>query len=46
MQVISSFAQHPKSLYLTISQPAQVFYEQIVNEVEPIWLLLIENEGV
>ena len=31
--------------YLTIRLWAQVFYEQIVNEAQPSWLSLIENEG-
>ena len=31
--------------YLTIRLWARVFYEQIVNEAQPSWLLLIENEG-
>ena len=32
-------------VHLTIRLQAQVFYEQIVNEVQPSWLSLIENEG-
>ena len=32
-------------LYLAIGLRARVFYEQIVNEVQPSWLLLEENEG-
>ena len=32
-------------LYLTIRLQARVVYEQIVNEVQPSWLLLVENEG-
>ena len=31
--------------YLTIRQRALVFYEQIVNEAQPSWLSLVENEG-
>ena len=31
--------------YLTIRLRAQVFYEQIVNEAQLSWLLLIENKG-
>ena len=31
--------------YLTIRLRAWVFYEQIVNEAQPCWLLLVENEG-
>ena len=31
--------------YLTIRLQAWVFYEQIVNEAQPSWLSLIENEG-
>ena len=31
--------------YLTIRLRARVFYEQIVNEVQPSWLSLVENEG-
>ena len=42
--------KQPKSwiwfaLYLTIRLQAQVFYEQIVNEAQPSWLSLVENEG-
>ena len=32
-------------IYLTIRLRARVFYEQIVNEVQPSWLSLVENEG-
>ena len=32
-------------LYLTIRLRARVFYEQIVNEAQPSWLSLLENEG-
>ena len=32
-------------IYLTIRLRARVFYEQIVNEAQPSWLLLVENEG-
>ena len=35
------FDQH----YLTIRLQARVFYEQIVNEAQPSWLSLVENEG-
>ncbi len=31
--------------YLTIRLRARVFYEQIVNEAQPSWLSLTENEG-
>ena len=31
--------------YLTIRLLALVFYEQIVNEPQPSWLSLVENEG-
>ena len=31
--------------YLTIRLFARVFYEQIVNETQPSWLSLVENEG-
>ena len=31
--------------YLTIRLRAQVFYEQIVNEAQPSWLSLVENEA-
>ena len=31
--------------YLTIRLRARVFYEQIVNEAQPSWLSLEENEG-
>ena len=31
--------------YLTIRLRARVFYEQIVNEAQQSWLLLVENEG-
>ena len=31
--------------YLTITLRARVFYEQIVNEAQPSWLSLVENEG-
>ena len=31
-------------LYLTIRLRARVFYEQIVNEAQPSWLSLVENE--
>ena len=30
---------------LTIRLRARVFYEQIVNEAQPSWLSLVENEG-
>ena len=33
------------SFYLTIRLRARVFYEQIVNEAQPSWLSLVENEG-
>ena len=32
--------------WLTIRLRARVFYEQIVNEAQPSWLSLVENEGV
>ena len=32
-------------LYLTIRLRALVFYEQIVNEAQPSWLSLVQNEG-
>ena len=32
--------------YLTISRRGQVFYEQIVNEAQPSWLSLIDNDGM
>ena len=31
--------------YLTIRLRARVFYKQIVNEAQPSWLSLVENEG-
>ena len=31
--------------YLTIRLRARVFDQQIVNEAQPSWLLLVENEG-
>ena len=31
--------------YLTIRLRAWVFYVQIVNEAQPSWLSLVENEG-
>ena len=31
--------------YLTIRLWARVVYEQIVNEAQPSWLSLVENEG-
>ena len=31
--------------YLTIRQRAWVVYEQIVNEAQPSWLSLMDNEG-
>ena len=31
--------------YLKIRLRARVFYEQIVNEAQPSWLSLVENEG-
>ena len=34
-----------KYKYLTIRLWARVFYEQIVNEAQPSWLSLVENEG-
>ena len=34
-----------KEYYLTIRLRARVFYKQIVNEAQPSWLSLIENEG-
>ena len=30
---------------LTIRLQARIFYEQIVNEAQPSWLSLVENEG-
>ena len=36
---------HSISLYLTIRLRARVFYERIVNEAQPSWLSLVENEG-
>ena len=35
----------PVSAYLTIRLRAWVFYKQIVNEAQPSWLSLVENEG-
>ena len=32
-------------LYLTIRLRARVFYKQVVNEAQPSWLSLLENEG-
>ena len=32
-------------VYLTIKLRARVFYEQIVNEAQPGWLSLVENEA-
>ena len=32
-------------LYLTITLRARVFCEQIVNEAQPSWLSLVQNEG-
>ena len=32
--------------YLTIRLRARVFYEQMVNEGQPSWLSLVDNEGV
>ena len=32
-------------LYLPIRLQARVFYEEIVNEAQPSWLSLVENEG-
>ena len=32
-------------IYLTIRLRAQVIYQQIVNEAQPSWLSLVENEG-
>ena len=34
-----------RKLSLTIRLRARVFYEQIVNEAQPSWLSLVENEG-
>ena len=34
-----------RDFYLTIRLRARVFYEQIVNEAQPSWLSLVENEG-
>ena len=31
--------------YLTIRLRARVFYVQIVNEAQPSWLSIVENEG-
>ena len=31
--------------YLTIRLRARVLYEQIVNEAQPSWLSLVDNEG-
>ena len=36
---------HFDTIYLTIRLRARVFYEQIVNEAQPSWLSLVENEG-
>ena len=33
------------ALYLTIRLRARVFYDQILNEAQPSWLSLVENEG-
>ena len=41
---VTSSATHLR-LYLTIRLQARVFYEQIVNEAQPSWLSLVENEG-
>ena len=32
-------------IYLTFRLRARVFSEQIVNEAQPSWLSLVENEG-
>ena len=34
-----------RSVHLTIRLRALVFYEQILNEAQPSWLSLVENEG-
>ena len=36
---------YQRVLYLTITLRARVFYEQIVNEAQPSWLSLVENES-
>ena len=38
-------SEEDQFLYLTIRLRARVFYKQIVNEAQPSWLLLVENEG-
>ena len=42
---ISALIGWKSRFYLTIRLRARVFYEQIVNEAQPSWLLLVENEG-
>ena len=44
-KVLSVCAQNHFVVYLTIRLRAQVFYEQVVNKVQPSWLSLVENEG-
>ena len=43
--VYSTIRLRAQVFYLTIRLRARVFYEQIVNEAQPSWLLLVENEG-
>ena len=44
-EVLQYFSPGLKVFYLTIRLRARVFYEQIVNEAQPSWLSLVENEG-
>ena len=44
-QLFQIFPNFHKCFYLTIRLQARVFFEQIVNEAQPRWLSLIENEG-
>ena len=41
----SEYCKQIAIYYLTIRLRARVFYEQIVNEAQPRWLSLVENEG-
>ena len=43
--LLTATCQFFRDFYLRIRLQARVFYEQIVNEAQPSWLSLAENEG-
>ena len=44
-QLFPNLPKFHSCFYLTIRLQARVFYEQIVNEAQPSWLSLVDNEG-